>query len=668
MSKKVLELITSKNCYTTFHLEYVEKINTKYILPSPEDRKGEEWKTIENFEDYEISNYGAVKSNKNKKSKELSPECSVGYYRVVLCNKEKNQSKSIHTLVAETFIPIPERLVEYNRDELHIDHIDRNVGNNHVDNLRWTTIQENQLNRNSEEKITPIIFIFINDIHTDTTFSCFSDVIEYYNLTENQSHKIVERINTNTSIDIGKNLKNSKWFTGHYLQDLPDEKWEKIKIRKLGEYVNVSSYGRIDKQGFRTTGTNNRNSYCQFYGEQIHRLVLTAFEGHPKNNKIVCHHKDDNPCNNKITNLEWTTQSINSVYGNSSKKKCINRKDVKTGEIVHFESLKDAGKSVNRSPDSITLYIEKKTPSTSGHLWSLCSCKSLNKFEDTLEIEDVLEIEDALDGLELKQENTCFLPETIEDFYIIHETITNETFLYKDIEEIMYYTQMKRATINNLFRNKYRKDSYGKHKFMFFKKEQNTISELQQRFNNLHILSNSKQESKKEIEEKELEEDIDNLMNNAIITNAKESRCNAVVQYDYNTGKYIAEYKSAVEAEKCVKEANAKVIRGLCRGNSGKFQSGGYIWKFKEDTNGTAPIDITPYHHSSKAGVARIITLPQGKKIGKFSIEDRINPIATYNSHTEAKEDTKSLKKAIEAYYACEKGGRVVNGLFWKYV
>jgi hypothetical protein len=52
----------------------------------------------------------------------------------------KQIKKSIHQLVAETFIPNPNNYTE-------IDHIDRNKRNNSKDNLRWVTRSENMNNR-----------------------------------------------------------------------------------------------------------------------------------------------------------------------------------------------------------------------------------------------------------------------------------------------------------------------------------------------------------------------------------------------------------------------------------------------------------------------------------------------------------------------------------------
>lgn len=48
-------------------------------------------------------------------------------------------TKTVHRLVAETFLGIPE-------EKREVDHIDRNKTNNTVDNLRWVTHSENSRN------------------------------------------------------------------------------------------------------------------------------------------------------------------------------------------------------------------------------------------------------------------------------------------------------------------------------------------------------------------------------------------------------------------------------------------------------------------------------------------------------------------------------------------
>ena len=71
-----------------------------------------------------------------------------GYYVVTLCLSGKQKMKSVHRIVAETFIPNPE-------NKPQVNHIDGDKSNNCIDNLEWATAAENNehawkhnLNRN----------------------------------------------------------------------------------------------------------------------------------------------------------------------------------------------------------------------------------------------------------------------------------------------------------------------------------------------------------------------------------------------------------------------------------------------------------------------------------------------------------------------------------------
>ena len=65
----------------------------------------EMWKKIENYNDYEISNLGNIKSLKNGIQKILKPsKSSSGYLQIVLCKNGKTKCHFIHKLVAKAFI------------------------------------------------------------------------------------------------------------------------------------------------------------------------------------------------------------------------------------------------------------------------------------------------------------------------------------------------------------------------------------------------------------------------------------------------------------------------------------------------------------------------------------------------------------------------------------
>lgn len=102
--------------------------------------KKEIWKPIVGYEElYEVSNLGRVKSmNYNHTGKEqvLKPN-KTRYLTVILSKNGNSDCKGVHILVAEAFIPNPEK-----KQEVH--HIDKDPFNNRVDNLMWVTPNEHR--------------------------------------------------------------------------------------------------------------------------------------------------------------------------------------------------------------------------------------------------------------------------------------------------------------------------------------------------------------------------------------------------------------------------------------------------------------------------------------------------------------------------------------------
>lgn len=110
------------------------------------------WKAIKDYEDlYEISNMGRLRSKDKIRrlgkgkgydrffpSKILSTSINNCGYEICILNKPNSKviCKSIHRLVAETFIPNPLNLTD-------INHKDENKLNNKVDNLEWISHKDN---------------------------------------------------------------------------------------------------------------------------------------------------------------------------------------------------------------------------------------------------------------------------------------------------------------------------------------------------------------------------------------------------------------------------------------------------------------------------------------------------------------------------------------------
>lgn len=98
------------------------------------------WITITDFPNYEVSDAGEVRNViTGNVLKGGLDRC--GYCRVTLSDRKVHK---VHRLVALHFIENPE-------NKPCVDHIDRDRTNNHVNNLRWATVSEN--NQNTDYRI-----------------------------------------------------------------------------------------------------------------------------------------------------------------------------------------------------------------------------------------------------------------------------------------------------------------------------------------------------------------------------------------------------------------------------------------------------------------------------------------------------------------------------------
>jgi hypothetical protein len=106
----------------------------------------EEFREIKEYPNYEISNHGRIRNKITRKT--LCQSVFIDKYNkprsCKVCIRGINDKRyllQIHRLVAITFIPNPD-------NKPVVDHIDRDPTNNHISNLRWATIKENNNNRN----------------------------------------------------------------------------------------------------------------------------------------------------------------------------------------------------------------------------------------------------------------------------------------------------------------------------------------------------------------------------------------------------------------------------------------------------------------------------------------------------------------------------------------
>lgn len=102
----------------------------------------EEWRIIQDFPDYAVSNFGEVRRIIHGRifvNRPLAPiEDKDGYLSVCLSRDNVQKIKRIHHLVLEEFVG--EKTADKN-----CNHIDGIKANNHLDNLEWVTQSENEL-------------------------------------------------------------------------------------------------------------------------------------------------------------------------------------------------------------------------------------------------------------------------------------------------------------------------------------------------------------------------------------------------------------------------------------------------------------------------------------------------------------------------------------------
>ena len=142
-----------------------------------------------------------------------------------------------------------------------------------------------------------------------------------------------------------------------------------VEIWKPYENAMVSSLGRFkDTKGVVKTPRPNKKGYCRVRINRknylIHVLIAKAFNLPRREGQNEVNHKDGNPSNNRLDNLEWATHRENmrhSYATNKNRLSCAKKKSkpvearrLGADEWVAYPSQGAAAKALGVSPGNIS--------------------------------------------------------------------------------------------------------------------------------------------------------------------------------------------------------------------------------------------------------------------------------------------------------------------------
>ena len=171
--------------------------------------------------------------------------------------------------------------------------------------------------------------------------------------------------------------KDVKGYEGLYMVS------NKGEVKSLPRIVHIKSRG-TESETFRrgvllkSDINNSGREQVRLYREGrvqiclVHRLVAMAFIPNPLNLPQI-NHKDENPLNNRVDNLEWCTAQYNGSYGTRPSKFMhrVSQYTLQGEKVASYKSLEDAAKAVGCHYTQISHCCseEGKEKTAKGFIW-----------------------------------------------------------------------------------------------------------------------------------------------------------------------------------------------------------------------------------------------------------------------------------------------------------
>lgn len=152
----------------------------------------------------------------------------------------------------------------------------------------------------------------------------------------------------------------------------------KCEDRLVNSHKGNTQYQRIQKGRLLKGGETLKGyEYISINGKHYfrHFLVMNAFSPNPNPSVYTdINHKDENPHNNNLENLEWCTHKYNCNYGgrkngNQDKAKKVAQYDLNGDLIKIYNSMSEATNEVYVPKGGISKCCRGKLKTSGGYVW-----------------------------------------------------------------------------------------------------------------------------------------------------------------------------------------------------------------------------------------------------------------------------------------------------------